>query len=1047
MSRYRLTFAVALTLTASYQLYAQWTDNFTSKNSEGQLPEVAEPVAPPPETFVAVAQQYLPDLDWVRHAGYTYQRDNTLFVFAGAAALDHEAATDAPNPKAGRQIRFEPFALVRIDPKRPDAPPLVITCEAARIQFENPVEIGFDAGSPGRLTNAWFDGIVDITGPDGLRVQGQNFSFTEQSLSLYSPYPVAFAFGPTPDNPARVRGGADELIVGFTQNNDLDLDPTVPRVGGIRTLELRNQIVLDCEYEERHGQQAPQMASAHISCDKSLEFVFNAETRIATAQLLKNVYVRRPTGGEQDPDEADTLRCHQLDLQFVERESSPRADTKSASADVPPSPAKSPAPPASGAAMQNPFASLHVQAVEARGLDRTDYVRLQSDSQRTTALTRLLRYDVDSGAAVLTDTETSSPSDTEPPVQVERNGTHLRSQLIRITPDPATGAQIITCIGRGRLLQPDPETGRPLLEAVWAERLNAAPDPNSGLLLVQFDRDAQLFFEQRSPQGDQRAGIRADHLNIWIDETAAQQQQTNKPTPDVAALPGPGGLVTASQQRLPVRYFEARGGVIVANQQFRAETELLQAVIEPGRLRYDSAARTQQAGNDKPHDADEPQSNWQITAQSLFLKLRSEPQSRDSEPPSRNIQVSEAHADGNVLISESQAETPPEPNAGPMSMAGAHVELLNEGGAHQVVTIAGAPALLRRGKFLLECRQMQFDRAGNRATVFGAGLLQAPVDRDLNGANLSEPMILDVKWEEGLTFDGELAAFRKAVKLQLHDSVLQCDEMDVRLNEPLRFADEQLDAKTLAIRDVNCRNGVHVEIYDWKENRIVGIRKARLTQFFLDYLSGGFQGEGPGKINHWALREGRRIAIANRQTAQANAPAESDSLEWEHISVEFDDLLLGNFKDRTAELHGRVRTIYAPVRRISETFARDDLSGKSPSAEHAVWLGCDVMNIEVHPEDITTPDGEKRSENKVVVTAEGRCEIEGQKFQATADKLSYEESKSLITLRGKGNREASIYYQDPGAEPRRVGGQIVQFIPSEGGKMQLQGSRGFQSAQ
>jgi hypothetical protein len=36
-------------------------------------------------------------------------------------------------------------------------------------------------------------------------------------------------------------------------------------------------------------------------------------------------------------------------------------------------------------------------------------------------------------------------------------------------------------------------------------------------------------------------------------------------------------------------------------------------------------------------------------------------------------------------------------------------------------------------------------------------------------------------------------------------------------------------------KNVNCRNGVNVEIYDWQENRIVGIRKARLTQFFLDY--------------------------------------------------------------------------------------------------------------------------------------------------------------------------------------------------------------------
>ncbi|MFO1093078.1 MAG: hypothetical protein U0992_07165 [Planctomycetaceae bacterium] len=1035
MSRYRLTFAVALTLSASYQLYAQWADSFTRKSSEGRPLEVAEPVAPPPETTVAVARQYLPDLEWAQHPDYTFQRDNRLFVFAGTAQLNRDADNDPDDPAAGRQLRFEPFALVRIDPKRPEAPPLVVTCEVARVQFENPVEIGFDAASPGRVTNAWFDGVVDITGPDGLRIQGQNFSFTEQTLNLYSPYPVAFAFGPTAENSACVRGGAGELNVDFSQNTDPDLDPAVPRIGGVHVVQLRNQVVLDCDYEERRGQEEPRPASAHIRCDLSLQF--NAETRLAT--LLKNVSVHHPTGDEQHPDEADTLHCHQLDLGFVELES-PDASQAKRPTDASRSPETTAPALSAAAAARNPFSNLRVQWVEARSFDRGDFVRLHSDSQHTTALARLLRYEVDSGAAVLTDMQSAAAGDAAAPVQVERDGTRLESQMLHVTPDPESDARIITCLGRGRLQHPDPDTGELLLEATWSERLNAAPDSDTGLLLVQLDQDARLIFPQGAQHPDQRAGIRADHLNIWVDETAAQQQRQDQPTSAVAAVPGPGGLVTASQQQFPVRFFEARGGVIVASPQLRAETERLRAVIEPGRLRYESAPDAQQTGHDEPQSSG-LQSAWQLTAQEVFLKLK--------KPPTSEIQIAEADVEGNAVISQAAvpAESAAEPDPGPMSLAGAHVELVNEGGAHQIIMVTGSPALLRRGKYLLECGQLQLDRAGNRAIVFGAGLLQAPVDRDLNGQDLSEPMILDVKWEEGLTFDGELAAFRKAVKLQLHDSVLQCDEMDVRLSEPLKFSDDHFDAKTVPLRDVHCRNGVNVEIYDWQDNRIVGIRKARLTQFFLDYVSGGFQGDGPGKINHWALRTGRRIAIANRQTAQANTAVESDPLEWEHVSVEFDDLLLGNFKDRTAELHGRVRSIYAPVRRISETFTRDDLSGNSPSVEHAVWLGSDVMNIEVHPETITAPDGKARSENKLVIVGEGRCELEGQKFYAKADRLSYDEAKTLFTLRGKGNHEASIYHQEPGAEPRRVAGQIIQFTPSEEQKFRIEGSRGFQGVQ
>jgi len=1019
MSRYRLTFAVALTLTATYQLYAQWAEAFTRIESPAVRAKSTAPIAPPQETFAAIAQQFLPQVDWMRKPGYTFQRGDELFIFAGTAEPNRDEAARSQNPGVENQIKLEPFALIWIDPKRTEARPLLIQCDTARLQFEKPVKLGFDGSSPGRLTAAWFDGLVDITGPDGLRLQGQNFKFSEESLNLYSDYPVTFAYGPTDDNSSRVRGTAEQLQVDFATSTDPKPDPAMPRIGAIHRIRLLKQIVLDCDYEEQRDDDQPEPASAHISCDELLEFdATKSEATIVT--FLKNVYVRRPTGGDKRPDVADTLRCHQLALRFVEREPLPApvgAESEAVEADTEgPGPESSPA--------GELFSGLHVEQVVATSSDLGDRVVLRSDAQRIAARMETLQYDVGTRAAVL------SVSEPNAAVEVNRAGTELRSQVIHVASDPQSRSQVFTCLGRGLLQHPDPDTGGPLLEATWTDRMHAAPDPATGLLLVQWNQDVKLVVQQR-------AGIRADELNVWIDDSGLQQDAAD----NVFPLPGPGEQLTAaSRNRLPIRYVEARGGVIMASAESRVETEWLQAEVKPGKLAFDSEGENRSAGDERPAHAGRDES-WQLNSQRVFLTLLNGPQTRE-------VQIAEARADGNVEI----LQTVPAGHSLPaeresVSLSGAHLELVNNGDTHQVVTITGAPALLRRGRFLLECRNLQLDRAANRTTVYGAGLLQAPVDRDMNGEELTEPMILDVKWEEGLTFDGGLAAFRKMVKLQLHDSVLQCDEMDVRLDEPMRFSDARRDPQAIAIRDVSCRNGVQVEIYDWKENRIVGIRKARLTQFLLDYQSGAFQGDGPGKINHWSQQEGRRIAIANRKKAQANVAAESDRLEWEHISVEFDDLLLGNFKDRTAELHGRVRTIYAPVGRISETFVRDDLSGTSPSVEHAVWLGCDAMNIELHPLAVVT-EGEKRTGYQLVIAAEGRCEMEGRQFQAKAASLSYEESKSLFTLRGKGVHEASIYYQEPGAEPRWISGKNIWFAPSEeGSKIRLEGSRGFQGSQ
>jgi hypothetical protein len=471
----------------------------------------------------------------------------------------------------------------------------------------------------------------------------------------------------------------------------------------------------------------------------------------------------------------------------------------------------------------------------------------------------------------------------------------------------------------------------------------------------------------------------------------------------------------------------------------RAETELLRAVIEPGKLPYPDIDETRQVGAEGGTQSRQSDP-WQVSSEQIELWLL-------NEAGTQTVQVSEIVAKGDVLIGHTPTAAQDNPDAAEFSLAGSHLRLINEGGVHQRVQMTGSPALMRQGDTRLEGRDLRLDRSENRATIVGEGLLQRPVDQDLNGVELEEPMLLDVKWQEGMTFDGATAAFRKRVLLQLHDSVLQCDEMDVRLNEPISFTEERPDAEKIKLRDVSCRNGVHVEIYDWEENKIVGIRKGDLTQFLLDYQTGDFQGDGPGQIHHWSRSAGRRVAIAPPKPAQANVPVASDGLDWEHINVEFDDLVRGNFKERTAQLHGRVQLIYAPVRRVSESFTRDDLSGTSPSVEHAVWLGSNTLNIEMHSPPKAAADAAEQPDDYMVITANGLCELEGQLFNAKADSLSYDESKAQFTLRGKGLHKASIYYRkDPDAEASNVVAQAVQFFPSLQ-RYSLENSSGFQGSQ
>jgi hypothetical protein len=184
--------------------------------------------------------------------------------------------------------------------------------------------------------------------------------------------------------------------------------------------------------------------------------------------------------------------------------------------------------------------------------------------------------------------------------------------------------------------------------------------------------------------------------------------------------------------------------------------------------------------------------------------------------------------------------------------------------------------------------------------------------------------------------------------------------------------------------------------------------------------------------------------------AQANQPVDSDHLDWEYANIRFSQSLQGNFKQKMLELKGRVRVLYAPVEHALETFSRDELSGDSPSAGHAVWLGCDTLSVTLHPwTDLPQAgvDSEPREGDFAMIGGSGHCELEGQLFRAVADHLSYDQSKELFTLKGLGTHEASIYYQKrPGDDPTRAPAQTIQFIPSQQ-RVKLEGSSGIQGVQ
>jgi hypothetical protein len=180
------------------------------------------------------------------------------------------------------------------------------------------------------------------------------------------------------------------------------------------------------------------------------------------------------------------------------------------------------------------------------------------------------------------------------------------------------------------------------------------------------------------------------------------------------------------------------------------------------------------------------------------------------------------------------------------------------------------------------------------------------------------------------------------------------------------------------------------------------------------------------------------VEVDSKAVARANQPAASDALPWQYTHLHFVGRLAGNFKASRGTLYDRVTVLYAPVARVRERFARDDLSKQSESAGNAVFVGCDELQISLQP-------WESQEGSFLQLLAVGKLapvELEGQVFQATSDTLSYDESKNLITLRGLGTNKASLYYQErQGADYRDVPAQRIEFNPADR-SVKVEGSDG-----
>ena len=827
----------------------------------------------------------------------------------------------------------------------------------------------------GRPVQASLEGGVQIEGPDGLFIEGQAFVFDEEPMHVRCDYPVNFRYRGN-------RGTANRLQIELLADQDLR-DQQKFAVTGVKSFMLRSDVRMELESEDEDDPVDVQIHSAG-------QFEYVLADQVAT--FKDRVWVYRPTGANQ----FDSLRCDLLALAFENAEEPQPTQGQQVGEDR---------------AFQGLGGRLELRELRATG--KKVVLQSQENDLIATNLQELVYHMPSQSVSLVSHGRL---------VEARLKSTLLECPMVELVHDEDGRMVSARCRGPGRLQNFDPETHQPVVSAGWEQELYKHPDPEgTGLDIIELKKLAYV------KQHGADAGLGAESIKLWYLELPDEERVGEEDS-------GRFQLV-----RLRARA-EGQDQVALISPEMHAETGDLEVRFrKPPPLQATSAEADarhhRQVRTASSESAESPRANPLGSAEQP-LKVEAD---RILVQVSQQGNLEDVHVDEIFTFGRVEVTQPKTNPAESLRLNGESLNLKNRSDEGQVVELRGEPAIVATGQVKIEARQINFDRGRNLAAVAGRGVLTLPVKQSLQGEELPEPQLLDIWWQEKMTFDGQIAEFYGDIDAKLETSSLRCEEMKVELTERISFAgDADAQRDGIDIHHVFCRDGVEINNDRYEGSEVKEVFRGHFWEFSLDQLTGETEARGKGWINIWRRADDNRAPLSRGANGRANEPLQLQQTEWMYIRTEFDGTATGNLEQNDLEFRDGVRIVYGGVAHPRETIDRDHLP------LNAGWLRARTLTFQRHPET-------KERDGFFQLVASDNSLMEGRTkdgvFTAQADQISYDESKETFILRSHRGRWAHLWREKSvGGEQEHASGSSIEFRPSRN-SVTIAGSPGLQGQQ
>lgn len=1039
---------------ACYSLYIQ----FAVPLIEGPPNEITRGKLPPLVNLPSSGQDKTLFIPLLPKDAWELSPCKTLLTSSGTLMFqDFEQQEDGT-------IQVFPFTMISglDDPAaNGDKPPIVLRCaEGANLKFDKPMRDVFNGGS--KIKAARLTGQVEIYRPasapeknDALRVITSNVRIDKQRI--YTLDNVLFTFGPN-------RGSGRNLSIDLAHNSGSDALKDFSSIDGVRRLELvfldnlriepsnQDNAMQMGEPDSNPSAGSPKPASGklfsnsksplEITCDGP--FIFDFESMTASFQ-------DRVVAQQMDAFQ-DSIECDRLLLTFENRSTTP-ADKQGV------------VDPSTSDNLEN---DLKLERFVAQG--KPSVVTARSKSAKVSA--DYLRFDVQTNQIhARGDSEgTRNVTLVSPEYQM------VTQQLTYLIPEDGSFGPV-QATGPGHLLRVASQDNDEFF-ATWTKSLVSRDDPNQiGLQQIVLDGEAKIRVAEETRIDADRLEVQVwkipelvrlangsnkkkwqyqpsrllatGNVSIRSDELdgTAQQLTTNWPEPDNRISRLRGNIPFAP----PVRRVGYRGSL----QRINGASSTMQG--------HDGRDFQRITPNSHTHSQPTFDPNIRQVGFEAELRPRKKTKFHGQEveiylvSKGKKFEVRDLTVIGDVSITETQTLVLPKADnsqPAPLKITGEKLRLIPQGDENYRALISGSPnqpARVFSEDLVLVGENINLDQAANKLWIEGAGAMnhrptQSPPQSEqpklTTGLGQSfAPEQLDITWQGGMIFDGAKIYFEKSVLMGTQQKSTKNNRrsliktfshgLSVELKKPVNFQDLSDGQKVegFEVREMvlvnnvspdkqvfqltthrsgdqdNTNRSVVIENQTLDETgKIVEQQKISAPQATIDAVSGSLAAKGPGTIATHRPAKSNETDASNPFGNLAGADG-MDGISF--IQINFDGDLSVDSKQREMIVTGNIRTIYASVLDWEMTVDPDNAPGRPAGSVH---LTCSRLQLAQW-----SPRNNDQPTNEMI--ASGNTHIRNDRFDAKADRVSYNSSTDMLVVEGTPRSDANLWIKQTPNDP------------------------------